>query len=353
MDFSTVDESSSQVEGNDFRPEPHSMVQGRVLHHDSDFLAYQCGYKYEEESLDKSIENLKLAIETARIMAGAETIVLHLTMGNKGGRYELARVKEYQAIRDTRPEGLSIRVGELRDFMANYNVPGVIPNVQLDQEADDSLTQAMYEGIESGKDYVMWSMDKDLTMAPGIHMNPKTYELEEYPLGYGECVLDRSGSSAKVVGKGKSFFWHQMLIGDGADNIPGLPSFSVEIASKRWPTKALLAAEARVRAAKTAKTKAAAKKTLQKQIDKIKPKKAGAVTSFDYLSKCHTNKTAFLAVNDAYIAHYGYGTFEYESWDGTVETMTAGDMLMEQAQLLWMRRYKDENVYEFFKEIMA
>jgi hypothetical protein len=287
-------------------------------------------------------------------MAGAEFTKLYLTMGNKGGRYELARVKEYQGKRDGRKEGLVIRVAELRNWMLDCTDPEVTVLASYEQEADDALTQAMHVAVKEGTEHlnVMKSLDKDLYMAPGIHMNPKTYELEQFPVGFGECVLDTSTSTKKVVGKGTSFFWHQLLMGDGADDIPGLPTFSAAICERLWPTKALIVAERRIREAKTTKAASTAKAALRREQGKIKPKTCGAVRTYEYLSRCRTDKEALHAVREAYLEHYGPGSFEHVSWDGKVEQLTAGDMLLEQARLLWMRRTVDDDALDFIKEVI-
>jgi len=51
-----------------------------------------------------------------------------------------------------------------------------------------------------------------------------------------------------------------------------------------------------------------------------------------------------------YKEHYGDGEFDFETWRGDIVTTTAGNMLYEQAQLLWMLRTRDDNVINFFQE---
>jgi hypothetical protein len=354
MDFSQLGDDA-QVEGQDFKPDPPEQVAGRWLECDADFLAYHCGYRYETESLEKSIETLRLEIQSLRIMAGAEFIRLHLTMGDKGGRYEIATVKEYQAQRSEKPAGLVERVGALREYMANITDPGVFAHVQTKQEADDSLCQAMYEAHTNGNPelHVLWSLDKDLWMVGGLHMDHKTYEITTYPWNYGACYLDDSGSSKKVKGTGTSFFWHQLLMGDTADNIPGLPKLSADIVMNVMPTAKLVKAEERVRTARGASKQKAARTALQKCYDEVKPKACGPVAAYEYLKKASTDLEAFRLVKAAYVAHYGSIPFTHTHWSGEVSTSTAGDMLLEQARLLWMRRRVNEDVLEFFKEISS
>ena len=355
-DFSGVSEEDTQVEGPaQYRPDPPAMVEGRILHADADFYAYQAGYRWEEESLSQSITALKMIIESARIMAGAQTIQLHLTMGTKGGRYEWARLHEYQAQRGSRPEGLTDRVSELRHWMANCTAPGIVPHAWTDREADDGLTQRMHRAVADGTEHLnpMWSLDKDLYMAPGLHMNGETYQLEDFSVGTGYCVLDDSTSTKKVKGRGTSFFWHQLLMGDSADNIKGLPSFSVEHTIAVWPTQAMMKAEDRVKAARTGTAKKAALTALRKKVESAKPKKCGPVATHEFLERQSTDLEYFIRVRSAYADHYGPGVFEVQAWDGTVEQRTAGDIMLENARLLWMQRTPGEDVLDFFKEITS
>jgi hypothetical protein len=351
MDFSTIDGTS--VEGYETRPDSPDEVKGRILHHDSDFLAYQCGYKWETESLAVSIEHLRKAIQTCRIMAGAEFIFLYLTMGDKGGRNSIATVKEYQAQRAGRDPGLTKRVKELREFMATCTDPGVTPKVQMEQEADDALCQAMQAARSRGQYQlnVLQSADKDLWMVGGLHVNAKTYEIEDFPFGYGQCDLDINGTRKKLVGRGTSFFWHQLLMGDTADNIPGLPEFSTDLVLEYWPTKAICNARDKIKSCTSSGQSAKAKKSLSNLIAKVKPKKVGAVGAYEYLYHCKTDRQAMVAVLNAYREYYGDGAFTATHWNGSQFQCTAGAMLVEQAQLLWMRRTEGEDVITFFEDI--
>ena len=64
------------------------------------------------------------------------------------------------------------------------------------------------------------------------------------------------------------------------------------------------------------------------------------------------DQDAFRAVYRAYTEHYGTGSFEFKCWRGDTHTLTAGDMLVEQARLLWMRREPNEDVMVFLNEVM-
>jgi len=347
MDFSQLD--NTDVAGaTSFDMDPPAQVAGRVLEFDADFLAYHHGYRWEEESVAASIEHLKVGIEKWRLLAGAETMNLHLTMGNKAGRYELAKVAEYQAQRSERPEGLTERVGELRTFMAEYHTPQVTPRVWLDREADDGLCQAMWADRETGN-CVLWSMDKDLTMVGGMHLDPATCELVQYPWGYGSTVYDPDAK--KIIGKGTSFFWHQMLMGDTADNIPGLPKITVGIRKRHLEMPKYYTA-AHARNATTKAQKIAKSKAVDAAEKKLAPIACGPATAAKILQGCQNDYQALVRVKECYDALYGRLEKNRVAWDGSTYNATASDMLLEQGRLLWMQRTPGQDVLEWITEVV-
>ena len=83
----------------------------------------------------------------------------------------------------------------------------------FDREADDlaGFMSEQYPGKA-----VLCSRDKDFRMLPGLHLNWDTYELVHVPAD-AWCVE----AGGKVYGL--KWWAIQMLWGDAADNIPGLP----------------------------------------------------------------------------------------------------------------------------------
>jgi hypothetical protein len=278
-------------------------VSGRVLHCDADFLAYQSGHAWESETPEESISDLKIRIEDLRNLALAEVVVLHLTLGTKGGRHEIAQVKEYQGHRK-KDDGLRARVTLLRQYMAKMFTNETIPHAQYDQEADDSLCQAMwdYKVNPAGAPPVLWSIDKDLKMVGGLHLNNDNGKIEERPWGYGHTYLDRTKSAPKINGNGTSFFFHQLLVGDTADGIPGLP-------------------------------------------------RIGAIKAIKILEGATSEKNALSRVRQAYLMHYGRW-YSFTTWRGHESGASADGMLLEQAHLLWMRRERGQDVCGFLKEVV-
>jgi len=332
------------------------MVPGRVLHADADIFSYKaCNL---EETYAENVSNLKELITAWRVLAGAEFIVLHLTMGRKGGREQIAQVKKYQGNRSKTNEDKSQRVLDLRMWMAEFSNINVRSDPQYEQEADDSMCQAMYRSIQFGQDDVLFSPDKDLWMVPGKHLNKDTFEIEEFPLGYGETgtVLDSNGKK-KVVGKGTSWFWHQLLMGDSADNIPGLPFLSKSLVLEYCPNKAMADIQKRVATGRmpngkvlTAAQKRAAQTKYERMFQEQDAKKIGGVLATRYLQTCKTDKSAYQYVLNAYKSWYRPKAIFF-NWEHVRMECTPYEMMLEQARLLWMRRTVNEDVEEWFEEL--
>lgn len=309
---------------------------------------------YEVANLEKpDVENFQDFldwIEYRRLLCGAYRSIPFVTAGTKGGRYELAILREYQGNRKAhRDPGLANRVRSLRSLLAERDPRCV---VGTDQEADDLICQYQVAALRTGsvqgggKRTITDSTDKDLRMFPGLHLCPKSLEPVDVS-GYGSCWIDESTSSKRVLGWGTSFFWHQLLMGDQADNIPGLPYLAGRLANRYQPTAAILKAQDRLREGGTEKQLEAAARALRER----KPLKIGPVLAHAVLEGVTDDLEALRRVREAYYEWYGPGVFEVEDWRGTIRKCTAGHMLLEQARLLWMRRVPGECVTTFFKEI--
>jgi hypothetical protein len=209
--------------GEDIYPSP---VSGRVAHIDADFMCYQVSAETRDEmdgikprrSLDDMKYNAQRGLEHLMRMTGSTSYVAHITPSgsNKGNRDVLALTKGYQANRKdkAKPEHLST----IRTFIGE-ELPSV---VHLDQEADDGMAQANYNATDSNLSVIV-SKDKDLRMAPGLHWDFDDECIVDVDDPFGSIWVDRTKKSAKVLGWGTKFFWAQLLMGDTADNIAGLP----------------------------------------------------------------------------------------------------------------------------------
>ncbi len=293
MDFSKLGTQASKTDSTS-----RNVVVGRVLQDDTDFICYQCANV--DEPLAVALQAVLRNVEHARKLCGAERVNMHLTMGMKGGRKEMATVAPYQEKRNkTKNPELAYRVKELREALANHKSSKHVPIVNIHQEADDSLRQMQSARIAANgvQSSVMRSGDKDLWFSDGIHMDElgRFYTVE----GYGTTEYREVGNvKPKLIGRGTSWFWHQIIMGDGADNIPGLPKLSGRLANVYLPTKTYNA--------------------------KRKPMPCGEAKAVAMLAGVTNEQEAARRVMEAYQDHYGM--------------ILGAEMLVEQAFLLWIRR---------------
>lgn len=278
---------------------------GRVLQLDGDFPCYYAA------DLDKSVENnfkeFCSIVQNYKELVGAESVNVFVTLGLKSGRMEMATVQPYQDKRgDAHDPELKERVHAIRALVAAYKGDAFVPMPCYYREADDALVTSQVArikecGIQSS---VMMSGDKDLWMVEGYFAEPKTGQLE-LTMGYGHTDYREVGNvKPKLVGRGTSWFWHQMIMGDKADNIKGLPMLSGKLAERYIPKK--------------------------KPDPKRKPLAAGEAKAVAMLKGVTRDIEAYNRVMEAYQEHYG---------------KTAVEMFLESAYLLWMQR--EDNPYDF------
>tara|TARA_Y100000034_G_scaffold46622_2_gene57333 strand:- start:15798 stop:16799 length:1002 start_codon:yes stop_codon:yes gene_type:complete len=304
MDFAKIGANVNSSESSTF-------IKGRTLQLDADFLSYDCANT--EESIAENVKHIRNKVKMHMRQAGAEFCNLHLTMGMKGGREQMASVKPYQHKRGAdRDPARTERKVALRNEMANFNFRTCKPVVNLYQEADDSLTQYQVADV---KNSVLMSGDKDLWMVEGLHCDYKTGRLWSTQ-GYGKTeyrdTVKSDGTFApKLIGEGTSWFWYQVVMGDTADTIPGLPKLSGKLAEKYVPNK--------------------------KPNPKRKAIACGEAKAHAMLKDVKDDRQAYQRVFDAYYQWYGD---------------TAKAMFFEQAFLLWMRKTEDPcDVLKFLKPL--
>jgi hypothetical protein len=345
-----IDFSALNLDNSDFTlPE---RVEGRVLNKDADFTAYQAAGSSDTKA--GVIQKIKESLSTSMELAGATDYHLHLTASdsNKAGRYKMATVQPYQEKRQ------GVEKPELLDFAKSYMAKNMKCTLWSDREADDGLAKMQTDYIADGKRnlIVLDSADKDLRMVQGLHLCPETAKIVDVK-GYGACWYD--SAKGKVLGWGTSFFWHQVLMGDYADSIPGLPAYGEELSVKYWPTKDITELKRRLKwntmpsgKELTAKQRDAAEHKLHLLIQKVKQKPSGAKAAFDYLSRCTNDAEAYKQVCLAYQSYYGSTSFAHTSYDGKEMQRSCYHMLYEQAYLLWMQRNDNwTDVMDFINEL--
>lgn len=129
-------------------------------------------------------------------------------------RYEKAKTKVYKGTRKNKKPFHFFNIASW--LLHNYRC--IISSGGL--EADDEM--CIYQ--RNHEDTIICSRDKDLRICPGWHYS---WECGTQP-SHGPVETDAFGwletrKNGETMGYGLSFFYYQMLIGDSADNIPGLP----------------------------------------------------------------------------------------------------------------------------------
>lgn len=258
-------------------------VPGRVLLVDGDYLAYYCAGN-DETSPGEARRRAISKVAQLRDMSGADTVTIHLTARNstKGDRFIIATVKPYQAQRSggRRPKNWEY----LRDFLEAGEQ--WTTKTWGTREADDGIA---YHATVLGVDMCcIATADKDMRMIPGWHIDWKSYLLTRFDKEFAV-----SGANGLVYGH--LWFWLQLLQGDTADNIPGLPKYA-----KPDGKLALM----------------------------------GEKTAEKMLTHCENDLDAFMAVAALYASYY------QKEW---------ADALAEQMGLLWMRRDRDAEVTDVLR----
>lgn len=261
-------------------------VEGRVLLVDGDALAYTCAGS-DSCSPGRARANLLDRVAKARALSGADTVEILLTgRGSpKGGRYKVATVKPYQGQRSS---GRRPRQWEfLRGLLETGEVPFPVVTTET-LEADDLFMVRSHKlGAEN---VVIHTQDKDMRMVPGWHVAWGDFALTFLPAG---TVLHEF--NGKVYGE--TWFWLQMLHGDTADNIPGLPGF-VDGLYATGPNKGL------PKVVRCGEKSALCRKVLE-------------------LAREGYHSALYTTVRDGYVSYYGKAD--------------ASDRMLEQAVLLYMR----------------
>lgn len=171
------------------------------LYIDGDILVYRVGFGYKGFDLFDTVEGMDKAIKEVKDAFPEREPVLVISNTGKTFRHDVAVTQPYKGNRTApKPEFYH----ELRQYMveeagAIFSTPGF--------EADD------YIGVNTDrKTDIIASIDKDLMMIPAQgHYNFVKKELIK-------------------VRRPAFYFWKQVLMGDRADNIPGIPKIGEKTA---------------------------------------------------------------------------------------------------------------------------
>ncbi|WWO60349.1 exonuclease [Stenotrophomonas phage SB2] len=199
-------------------------VEGMPLHIDGDYAAYYCAGN-DETSEATARQNLRDRIQRGLEVTGATRAIIHLSdpMTTKGMRYFIAQSKPYQAQRSG--SGKPKNWAYLREYMSLYEGDLFTMKNWTDREADDGMAYVAEQSYIVGRPGAVMTADKDMRMFAGLHLVWKTFELVEVLPGTYD--LFRCGKQY-----GHKWFWMQMIQGDTADNILGLPGCG-EVAAQK------------------------------------------------------------------------------------------------------------------------
>lgn len=172
---------------------------------DGDILVYAAGFAgsrgEEPQLLEHVLSNARRIIDKILRETEVHDYKIFLT-GEKSFRKEISNT--YKANRDESHKPQFFQ--ELKDYLINHHDAEVTTS---GIEADDAM------GLASNEETVICTLDKDLDTVPGWHYNWRRDH-------YYHMTSDEADM----------FFWEQMLMGDAADNIKGVPGIGPVRATK-------------------------------------------------------------------------------------------------------------------------
>lgn len=257
-------------------------------------------YTVEVAPISHALASAKAFVANILEYTGCKRTILLLTKGGDCFRHHLATIQKYKGNRDgmTKP----VHYDAIREYYRDVHGAMMFSK----WEADDAACMALHKGsTRPGWEYVLSTVDKDLAQQRGKHVNPNKKD-------EGVYVIEEA--------EGWYNFYHQMLMGDAADNIKGLKG------TKQCPGVG----------------KAKAHKLLEPAGDNI-----GMMCQIVY---------------DQYVIKYGAEEFKYVPWwAGTEEfldkprllTGSALSMFRENANLLYMLRTPDDQYMPHTEHLLS
>tara|TARA_R110000824_G_scaffold69297_3_gene178615 strand:+ start:8610 stop:9398 length:789 start_codon:yes stop_codon:yes gene_type:complete len=187
---------------------------------DADLLRYECCYAAQAAykqmtdtddnvNFDAVQDALDYRIKQITIGAGCDSYVLYITEG-RTFRYDVAVTAPYKG---TRHADRPYHYANLTAVIKSLHPCRVVTHM----EADDQLA---IDALADPDNTVLCSRDKDLRQVTGAKVY--SWELLNQP-SFGPTKIERIGSvDRKGKGTGYTFFMAQMVMGDSADNVPGI-----------------------------------------------------------------------------------------------------------------------------------
>ncbi len=158
----------------------------------------------------------KLIIEAILTKIQPDHVRIFLTSNDKSNyRFEIAKTKKYKGNR-TAPK--PHHYDDVRKYLIEHWAAEVVTG----EEADDAMGKAQTSG---GEETIICSIDKDMDIIPGLHYNFVKDERYKVSLFGSLKLYNLSSGRQGIRGGGLKWFYAQMLLGDNADNIPGVEGY--------------------------------------------------------------------------------------------------------------------------------
>jgi hypothetical protein len=222
-----------------YNPEAAIRREDKHVLCDADCVAYWGAAGCNDQALRTATRRVDLRMNQILDECKASTMTNYLT-GKDNFRDGVATLQRYKGNRYDK-NGRRIRpqpdwLQESRAYIEK-EWGGI---VVAGQEADDALSIHRARYSPDNKDYIISTIDKDLLINLGWHHNQNSGEMlfvkpEFTPLEIIKKISKTNGKeSTKVNGVGQMFFYAQLLMGDAADWIKGLPKVTPEM-KEEWP----------------------------------------------------------------------------------------------------------------------
>ncbi|AXF53125.1 MAG: 5'-3' exonuclease [Caudoviricetes sp.] len=255
---------------------------------DKTIADFQIEDKQEVDSVANCLHTVKVMLNGIREACGVNHVKA-IVQGQGNFRDDLLLPSKYKGNREgsIRP----VLLGECKSYITRqYD-----HEYANGQESDDVCSSYAYKGWKERKLIVQSSTDKDANHNVGLLYNWDKMNKPELIQGFGFIQRDAKG---KVSGKGRKWFYHQILFGDRADNY-----CPYELSGKRF----------------------------------------GEKSSYDLLMFTESDHTCWQAIWDQYNIWYPE-PFEYEAWNGEKVQGSALQQLQLYIDCAHMRRWENDRL---------
>jgi hypothetical protein len=194
-------------------------IPNRIGLIDADVVAYWASSGCDDMLVDAAYKRIQDRMEMITDQIQTDELRCYLT-GRNNFREDIATYQRYKGNRYDKNGNRIIKQPEHLKACRQYLIDNYNAAVCDGQEADDALGIAQTK-CNANPDWhsIISTVDKDLLIIPGLHHDMNSGYIQTVDR-FGSLGLDVKG---KLRGTGLKFFYAQLLMGDSADWIPGLP----------------------------------------------------------------------------------------------------------------------------------